>query len=313
MFTVIGEALLDLVQDEPHGPFVAKPGGGPLNIAVGLARLGHPTQLKARLSHSQLGALLREHATNNDVGTSTCVDTDDQTTLAFAALDDGRQASYEFYVQGTADWGWTSDELADLPLETVALHTGSLTAVMAPGAEALLTLWRRLASEDNLLLSYDPNVRPVLAGPRTSAVERVEDFVASSHVVKASDEDVSWLYPDGGHLDILRKWSTLGPELVVMTRGEAGCIAVKSNGESVELPGIKVEVVDTIGAGDSFEAGLLSGLADARCLAPGAIAEQSVDALAAVLQRAIDVSAMTCGRAGADPPTRARYDAMRSA
>lgn len=312
MFTVIGEALLDMVQVDPHGPFVAKPGGGPLNIAVGLARLGHPTQLKARLSRSQLGATLREYAASNHVGTAACVDTDEQTTLAFAALDDARQASYEFYAQGTSDWGWTLDELADLPPETVALHTGSLAAAIAPGAEALLALWRRLAGAGGLLLSYDPNIRPDLAGPRTSAVTRVEEFVSVSHVVKASDEDVSWLYPEDGHLDVLREWSTLGPELVVMTRGEHGCVAVKANGESIQLPGIKVDVVDTIGAGDAFEAGLLSGLADARCLAPGAVAEQSVGGLASVLQRAIDVSAMTCGRAGADPPTRARYDAMRS-
>jgi len=313
LFTVIGEALLDMVQVEPHGPFVAKPGGGPLNIAVGLARLGHPTELKARLSTSPLAAVIRDHAMNNNVGLASCVDTPDQTTLAFAALDDDGRATYEFYVQGTADWGWTSDELAGLPTGTVALHTGSLAAAVAPGADVLLELWQQLAAEGELLLSYDPNVRPDLAGSRASAVQRVERFVGSSHLVKASDEDLSWLYPDAGCLDVARRWSTMGPELVVMTRGVDGCFAVKASGELVELTGVRVDVVDTIGAGDSFEAGLLSGLADRSWLAPGAIARQPVEALRAVLQTAIDVSAMTCERAGADPPTRTSYDAIRSA
>ncbi|MBA2444634.1 MAG: carbohydrate kinase, partial [Nocardioidaceae bacterium] len=173
MFTVIGEALLDMVQDEPRGPFTAKPGGGPLNIAVGLARLGHPTELKARLSTSPLAAVVRDHAANNQVGLTRCVDAQNQTTLAFAALDDEGRATYEFYVQGTADWGWTSDELGELPVGTVAVHTGSLAAVMAPGADVLIELWQRLAGEGELFLSYDPNIRPDLAGPRESAVGRV--------------------------------------------------------------------------------------------------------------------------------------------
>ena len=312
MFTVIGEALLDLVQVEPKGPFAAKPGGGPLNIAVGLARLGHPTELKARLSTRPLGALLRDHALANSVGLSSCIETEDQTTLAFASLDDQHRASYEFYVSGTADWGWSSDELASLPSGTLAVHAGSLTATLIPGADVLLGLWERLAGEDELFLSYDPNVRPDVAGLREASVRRVERFVAASHLVKVSDEDLAWLYPHTPHLDVVRRWSMTGPELVVMTRGADGCVAVKATGESMELPGVNVEVVDTIGAGDSFAAGLLSGLADVGCLRPRAISAQPVESLHAALQRAIDVSAMTCERAGADPPTRARYDAMRS-
>lgn len=313
MFTVIGEALLDMVQAEPRGPFTAKPGGGPLNIAVGLARLSHPTELKARLSTSPLAAVVRDHAVNNQVGLASCVDAQEQTTLAFATLDDEGRATYEFYVQGTADWGWTSDELGELPTGTVALHTGSLAAVVAPGSDVLLELWERLVGEGELFLSYDPNIRPALAGLRDAAAARVERFVAASQLVKASDDDLSWLYPGTEPVDALRHWSTMGPALVVMTRGPDGCVAVKMSGESVELPGVKVEVVDTIGAGDSFEAGLLSGLADTQCLSAAAIAEQPAAGLREVLQRAIDVSAMTCGRAGADPPTRANYDAMRSA
>lgn len=137
--------------------------------------------------------------------------------------------------------------------------------------------------------------------------------MTSSHVVKASDEDLRWLYPDDSSADILARWSALGPELVVMTRGADGCVAIKADAEPVELPGRQVDVVDTIGAGDAFESGLLSGLDDSDALTPGAVAKLDVDALFAVLQRAIDVSAMTCERPGADPPTRSQYDDMRSA
>lgn len=308
MFAVVGEALLDMVQPVPGGAFVAKPGGGPLNIAVGLQRLGHPTALMARLSVGPLGEIVRHHLESNGLDLGACVATSDQTTLAFASLDDQRRASYEFYVRGTADWGWTDGELEALPRQAKAVHTGSVAAFLLPGADALLRLWERCRSAGELLLSFDPNVRSALLGPREGAVRRVERFVSASHVVKASDEDLEWLYPDQSADDVLRRWSTLGPELVVLTRGDAGCSAARSDGSLLEAPGREVDVVDTIGAGDAFESGLLSALADLDGLAPGAVKVLSDDDTVALLDRAIVVSAMTCKREGADPPRRAEYD-----
>lgn len=309
MFAVIGEALLDLVQPEQGGPFVAKPGGGPFNVAVGLQRLGHSTQLMARLSTGSLGAIVRAHAESNALGLGSCVSTGDSTTLAFATLDELGKASYDFYVDGTADWGWTAAELAELPARTQAAHTGSLAAAILPGAEAILTLWESLRDKGDVLLSYDPNVRPALVGTRTSAVVRTERFVAASHVVKVSDEDVAWLYPGVALTEVVGRWLESGPALVVMTRGAEGCLAVKKGGRFVQVPGVDVEVVDTIGAGDSFASGLLSAIADAERLHPELLERMSDDELRRVLERAVMVSSMTCERDGADPPTRDEVDA----
>jgi fructokinase len=313
MFAVIGEALLDMVQPTPKGPFVAQPGGGPLNIAVGLQRLGHPTAMMARVSTGPLGEIVRHHIVSNGLDLDACVLTDEQTTLAFASLDDQGRASYDFYVHGTADWGWSEAELGELPSGTRAAHTGSVAAFLAPGADALLAMWQRAHAGGQVLLSFDPNVRPALVGPREAAVSHVERFVAASHVVKASDEDLGWLYPDVSLDDAVGRWSTLGPQLVVMTRGAEGCVALTPSGATAERPGVQVDVADTIGAGDAFESGLLSAIADLDRLSPEAVAKLSDDDLAFVLERAITVSAMTCEKEGADPPTRAEYTARASA
>ncbi len=306
MFAVIGEALLDMVQPVADGPYDARPGGGPLNIAVGLRRLGYPTQLLARLSTGPLGAAVRQHAETNGLDLAGCVDTDDKTTLAFATIDGEGRASYDFYVEGTADWGWTPEELTDIPDSVEVLHTGSLASVIPPGAAVIAGLFTRLHEAGRVLLSYDPNVRPALAGERTVAVATVESFVAHSHVVKTSDEDLDWLYPGESPDDVLRRWSGLGPSLVVMTAGADGCRAL-AGGVAIDVPGQSVDVVDTIGAGDAFESGLLAGLADAGLVTPAALPTISPDVASSVLRQATLVAALTCQRAGADPPSRDEY------
>ena len=137
----------------------------------------------------------------------------------------------------------------------------------------------------------------------------MERFVASSHVVKASDEDIGWLYPDSDPADVVRRWATLGPSLTVLTRGPEGCLGVTAGSIELALPAPDVTVVDTIGAGDAFQAGLLSGLADAGRLSPDGVAALTEAEVRRVLERALDVAGFTCERAGANPPTRAEYDA----
>ncbi len=308
MFTVIGEALLDMVQDEVGGAFYARPGGGPLNIAVGLRRLGHPTQMMARLSTGTLGALVREHLVTHELGIGHCVETVAPTTLAFATLDGAGQASYQFYVDGTADWGWTSEDLEKLPAGTEAVHTGSLAAALSPGAGVLLEQWRRWREKGDVLLSFDPNVRPALLGDRAEARRRVEEFAAASHVVKASDEDTAWLYPGTDPREVAERWCRAGAELSIVTRGPAGCLAATRGGLVLECPGRAVEVVDTIGAGDSFSSGLLSGLVDGGHLTPAGIQRLTQESLGPVLDRAVLTSALTCQRSGSDPPSRSAYE-----
>jgi fructokinase len=309
VFTVLGEALVDLVQDSQSSKYDARPGGGPLNIAVGLRRLGHPTSLMARLSTRPLGGVVRRHIDSNDLMRDGCVDTDQPATLAFASLDQSGRASYDFYVEGTADWGWTDAELATLPRGTTVLHTGSLAAALKPGADSVLRLVQRLHAAGDVVVSFDPNVRPDLVGPHAAAVQRVEQFVAAADLVKASDEDLAWLYPQRRAEDVLVEWSTAGPQVVVITRGADGCAAHSAAGGEVSLPGLEVTVEDTIGAGDAFMSGLLSGLADARCLEHGRLASLHDADLRSALEQAVMVSALTCERVGADPPTRAEYSA----
>jgi fructokinase len=264
----------------------------------------------ARFSTGAMGRLVREHAERNGLGLDHSVSTEDLTTLAFASLDPAGRASYDFYVEGTADWGWTAGDLASLPSSALAVHAGSMAAFLQPGADAILGACERERSEGSRVVSFDPNVRPALVGDRADAVDRVERFVRASHVVKASDEDLAWLYPQTDSIDALERWASLGPSLVVMTRGPDGCLAYLADGDAVAMPGMRVEVVDTIGAGDSFESGLLSGIADAGLLDPARLAAIDADTVRTVLDRAVTLSAMTCQRVGANPPTRAELDAV---
>jgi fructokinase len=313
VFAVVGEALLDMVQPVPGGSYTAIPGGGPLNIAIGLQRLGCPTQMLARFSTGAMGKLVREHAERNHLGLDHSVWTDALTTLAFASLDRAGRASYDFYVNGTADWGWTPEDLASLPPGTQAIHTGSVAAFLQPGADVILDAWERERAAGRVVVSFDPNVRPALLGERAAAVARVERFVRAAHVVKASDEDFEWLYPHTDSIDALERWASLGPAIVVMTRGPDGCLAYLARGDAVAMPGVPVDVVDTIGAGDAFESGLLSAIADTGFLDPERVYDIDVETVRAVLDRAVTVSAMTCQRVGANPPTLAEFEAVLAA
>jgi len=308
VFTVLGEALLDMVQPSPGDTYRALPAGGPLNIAVGLRRLGHTTAMMARFSSGALGMRLRRFALDSGLDLSASVTTDEQATLAFATVDEQGRASYDFFVRDSADWGWTVDELAAVPPATRGIHTGSLATALEPGAGRIVDWWEGQARGGRVLLSFDPNVRPILAGARQTAVRRVERLVSSSHVVKASDEDLGWLYPDLDPADAIRRWARLGPSLAVLTRGPAGCLGVTPDSRDVRIPAPEVAVVDTIGAGDAFQAGLLSGLADAGRLSPRGVSLLSEAVVRRILERALDVAAVTCQRAGANPPTRAEYE-----
>jgi fructokinase len=306
MFTVIGEAVTDLVEEQRDpGHFVAHPGGSPLNVAVALARLGHPTALLARLSTGAFGRRLHEHAERNGVRLDHTVSTTEPATLAVVALDAGGDATYDFYVEGTADRLWRPQELATLPSGTEVVHTGSLACFLPPGADVLHARLTRLAADGRTLISYDPNVRRHLIGPDPAAARhRVERFVAVAHVVKASEEDLRILYPGADPLETLHRWHSSGPRLAVLTLGGAGSVAVTAAGV-VRRAADPVDVVDTIGAGDAYTAGLLSALADLRRTAPASLGDLPASVTAAVLARAGLVAALTCARPGADPPGRA--------
>ena len=300
--TVVGEALIDLVLDPVSRTYDPRPGGSPFNVAVGLARLGTPTCLMARMADNAFGRQLRAHATAEGVDVSAAPLAVEPTTLAVVAIDENAQPTYDFYVNGTADWQWTESEMALLPLTTEVLHTGSIAAWTAPGSDLLHALATDARSGGTVLVSYDPNVRPLLLGDALAARRVIERSVATAHVVKASSEDLAWLYPDQPLGEVAAEWLALGPFLVVVTDGPRGATAWRRDTDPVHQPGRPTAVVDTVGAGDAFTSALLSGLVRRQLHSPAAVASLTTGDLLAVLTEAVCVSSLTCERVGADPP-----------
>ncbi|WP_211239389.1 carbohydrate kinase family protein [Actinokineospora inagensis] len=285
--SVVGEALVDLVAQPDGCTFAAHPGGGPANVAIAVARLGVPAALSTRLGDDLLGVMVRDHLDRSCVDTTVLPAATADTSVAFAQTDEHGVARYDFRI------AW---DVERVPVRAGAafLHTGSLAAALAPAAvEAAM----RAAKTAKIPVSYDPNIRPALAGPVAVARSRFERQVGLADVVKVSEEDLDWLYPGTDPVRRSEALLILGPRLVVLTRGAAGAHAV-TNSLAVDRAAPAVEVVDTVGAGDGFTAGLLCVLA--RSGVPlGRLDEATVT-------RALDlanlVGARTCARPGADPP-----------
>ena len=323
MVCVIGEALIDLVMDPATaaspGPkaYLAHPGGSPFNVAIGLARLGRPAQLLARLSGDAFGRQLRAHAEANGVDLSYAVDAAESSTVAVVSLDAQRNAGYDFYRTGTADWQWSAAELDRMPADTSWIHTGSLASWTQPGAGVISDQLRRRRERRPVVISYDPNIRPALLPDHPSAVSQVEAMVCLADVVKASAEDLDWLYPGQGVDDVLRRWQRLGASVVVVTDGGRGARFLAGD-EIGAAPARPVRVVDTVGAGDAFMAGLINALAAGGHAAVGpaghaALGPAGQAVVAAAVEEAILVAALTCARAGANPPTAAELAAAQAA
>ena len=322
MVCVIGEALIDLVLDpgsdrdpgsdhressDGSDRYTAHPGGSPYNVAIGLARLGQPSTLLARLSDDAFGRQLRRHAVHNGVDLSAAVAAPEPTTLAVVGLDEQRNAVYDFYLNGTADWQWTAAELDRMPADTSWIHTGSLASWTAPGAPVIEAHLTRRRAGSAVVVSYDPNIRPRLMPERDVAVVQIERMIALADVVKASAEDLEWLYPGVEIAQVLATWRKLGPALVVVTEGSDGAHAMTDDDELFTVPARRVAVVDTVGAGDAFMAGLINALARSGL----AHKVKSADSMRPIVAEAILVAALTCARAGANPPTASELAAAR--
>lgn len=295
---VAGEALVDLA---PRGELLAPlPGGAPYNVAVGLARLGTATRYLGRLSRDGFGELLSARLRDEGVALDLAARADEPTTLAVVHLDADGAASYAFYLAATSAAGLTTADLPALPSEA-ALHVslGALALTTEPAGAALQALLAR--ERGHRVISLDPNVRPSAIGDPAAYREVVEDAVTDCDAVKVSDEDLHVLHPGEPPIDTARRWATLGPALVVMTRGGEGATAFAPAGE-VAVDGEPVDVVDTIGAGDAFTSGLLAWLAAHGELQRPALAALSGEAIRRALRHATRASALACTRPGADPP-----------
>ena len=312
-FAVIGETVIDLVDPGDGSPSIAHQGGGPMNVAIGLARLGNRTAFFGRMSRDPLGTVLYRHLERSGVETAYVIRGAEPSTIALVELSGG-QARYEFSVSGTADFQWLADEVAVLPAGAPAVHFGSLTSWQPPGDEVVNHRMAELRAAGSVLISYDPNARPTLQGDPASARAKVARSAALAHVIKASSDDIDYLY-DGQELgSVAEGWLRSGAALVVFTSGADGATAWVPGRAAVTRPAFPTRVVDTVGAGDAFMSGLLDGLGRRGLATPdalGSLADPSV--LAGILDEAGAVAAITCGRAGANPPTRAEVDAFLSA
>ena len=295
MIVVAGEALIDLV---PQGTgaladLKPAPGGGPYNTAVALGRLGSPTAFCSRTSQDAFGEALLDGLRKAGVDVSAVQRGPEPTTLAVATIDGHGSAAYSFYVDGTADRLFAAPEA--LPIGTRAVSFGTCSLVLEPGASAYEALMRTAAAE-GVFTALDPNIRTGLIPDADAYRARFKSWLPSVSLLKLSEEDAHWL---GGTPS---EWLAAGPSAVVITQGGDGLTAFTRGGAVYSVPGEKVAVVDTIGAGDTVNAALLHGLAAQDALSAEALRGLGADGWTRLLRLAARAAAITCSRAGAEPP-----------
>lgn len=304
----LGEALIDVINRD--GKVEEKVGGSPLNVACGLARLNHPTLMASWWGDDMRGHIIEEHLTAAGVSVVPGSGNAAKTSIANAMIDELGQASYTF------EMDWQLPPLPD-PSQLRHLHTGSFAATLAPGASSVLAAVKSMAIRGTV--SYDPNARPALMGRPEDVLPRIEELIGLSDVVKASDEDIAWLYGKDTPVEsVLRKWRSLGPGLVIATRGPWGSYALcAGDRDMLVIDPLNVEVADTVGAGDSFMAGLISGLLDAGLLgsteAKRRLRQARLGDVREALHRAVITSGLTVSRVGAYSPNRAEVHGVKTA
>jgi fructokinase len=301
---VIGEMLIDIART-PDGAVAEHVGGSPANVAMGLARLGHAVDFATVLGRDDRGARCARLLDEVGVRLVAGGQHDEPTSTADATIDENGGASYVF------DLHWDLPMIA-LPEGTVHVHTGSIATTLTPGeVEVTAALVR---ARPGATTSYDPNIRPTIMGTPDEVRPRVEELIGHTDVVKASDEDIAYLYADEPVDQVMRRWASMGPGLVVVTRGPHGVsYRVSGTGETGHEPAVAERVIDTVGAGDSFMAGLISGLVDLGLLGGGHCRERLASAtlaeIAPAVARALASSGVTVGHAGAYAPTRTEIGA----
>jgi len=308
MILVSGEALVDLIPDAVKpGAYDAVLGGSPYNVAIGLARLGGPAAYVGRLSEDANGEALAEALVGNGVRLDFAARDPRPTPLAFVMRGTAATGSrYSFYLDATAyDGAWPYP--SPWPPRAKHLHVGSLTALdPRHGARSLAAF--KEALRNGATTSFDPNVRPLVTPDRDAARALVEQELAQATILKASEEDIEWLYPGRALDDVMTEWAKRGPRFVVVTLGGKGARA-RLGDIALTVAPIKVQVADTVGAGDSFMSALLSAMDRDGALGPsGGAPDQAL--LAKWLAFAAKASAITCTRKGSNPPTLAEVEAF---
>jgi len=326
MILVIGEALIDLIGHESSGQgsgqgsgqsYQPVVGGANANVALALAKADVPQRFLARISQDYFGQTIRNHLESNGVDLSLSVKAEEQTTLAIAAIDATGVANFSFYVNGTADWAWGATELPEIDavqsLRATAIQFGCLTTAIAPGSKVVAAWISKMHSWGEITLSHDLNIRPSLGLERLSELERVLKLNDHSHIIKASDADIEWLFDlaAGADLtDIVERWTRAGKVLIV-TKGGDGVVVYRGS-HVIEVPAEKIQLADSVGAGDTFMANFLAKLSDLDALGSEPLARLSAitpDELRSAAEYATTAAAIVCERVGCQPPTRAEVEA----
>jgi fructokinase len=290
---VCGEVLIDLIPDD-SGERVPHVGGGPANTAKALARLGHDVYFIDGISSDKYGQMSRQELLDDEVKLDLALNSDKPTCLAIVSLNESGGASYEFEIDGTATFDFSASWLPDPSrYKPSVLHIGTLVTVIQPGADVLYD-WAMQVAEFAPIV-FDPNVRSVVMNDRDKYLAAVERWVAISSVVKVSDDDMAWLYPGQQYADVAKRWISDGAALVVVTRGADGLVGFTADGV-IEVPGVKVDVADTVGAGDTVGAIVVEAMIEKGIL------NLTGNTLKAVLNRAAIAAGITCSRKGAQPP-----------
>jgi len=301
MILSCGEALIDMLpRQTPMGEdaFAPYPGGAVFNTAIALGRLGAPAGFFSGLSSDLFGALLQNALRASNVTTDLAAVSDRPTTLAFVKLVDG-QASYAFYDENTAGRMLQTDDLPDLPDEITTLFFGGISLVGDPCGTAYEALMLQNAA--SRVTMVDPNIRPSFITDETAYRARIARMIAAADIVKLSDEDLHWLYGDGNISVLAREILDQGPSVICITEGAKGARGITRSGE-VFVPAKPVKVADTVGAGDTFNAGVLAALHSAGALSKAALAQLDDRILTDALSLGVRSAAITVSRAGANPP-----------
>lgn len=310
MIICCGEALIDFIPTPDGKAYQPCPGGSILNIAVGLGRMAIPVGFLSRISTDLFGDILAQQLISNHVDLRYCPRVDGQTTLAFVSLREAQdeEPQYAFYATGAVDREMVRE---DLPLqledEVIALHFGSISLVLEPGASALEALMERESRKR--VITLDPNVRPIVIDDWDAYRQRFMKWLSLVDVLRLSQVDLDWLFPGKPIEELLPAWFEAGLSLVLLTQGEKGARAYPLNGEKVFVAAPKVQVEDTVGAGDTFFSAVLTYLYEKDLLKDRQkIRAMQTAELKACLAFASKAAAINCTRKGANPPYRHEMD-----
>jgi len=298
-----GEALIDMLprqtaaREMAFAPYV---GGAVFNTAVALGRLDIPVGFFTGLSTDFYGEMLRETLTASKVTLDYIKFSDLPTTLAFVRLVDGH-ASYLFYDENTAGRMLYEADLPAIGPDIEAMHFSCISLIPEPCGSTYEALMRR--EQANRVMMFDPNIRKNFIKDKPAHLARMKRMLAMADIVKLSDEDLDWFGETGSTAEIAARWLAMGPKLMVVTKGADGLVAF-SKDHSVTVPAEQVTVVDTVGAGDTINAGILGSLRDQGLLSKDAIARLTADQIRQVLAFSAKCAAITVSRAGANPPLR---------